>query len=300
MKRVLAAFALAVVAADAHAAVPSIVDGSVVMTPGRKKVSVTYRLEGAPGIVTMDVQTNRGDDVWVSIGGAAFAAGLSGDVGHVVDKDADDLPYFPEQNAEFVNLVLDKSIKIWTDRTICWSADRDGYGAVELQQIFEEGRGLFLGEVMQLVFRLRTMDIDFGLIPFPKYDSNQQNYGHFVHQTTALLSIPVSTKDYVKIGAFVEAMAYESMYTLTPAYYETALNGKYFRDPESSEMLDIILQSRTFDLGSTHMFDWGGIGSVFTGLLSKGSNAYASTYQKKIKAAKTKLSKEIAKILKDT
>lgn len=230
-----------------------------------------------------------------SLGAFYYAAGLK-----VIDKDADDIPIFPEQNAEYVNLVLDKSIKIWSDKTVTWSADRDGYGAVELQQIFEEGRGLFLGEVMQLVFRLREMEINFGLIPFPKYDSSQENYGHFVHQTTALLSIPVSCKDYVKIGAFVEAMAYESMYTLTPAYYETALNGKYFRDPESSEMLDIILRSRTFDLGSTHMFDWGGIGSVFTSLLSKGSSAYASTYQKKIKAAKTKLTKEIAKILKET
>ena len=230
-----------------------------------------------------------------SLGAFYYAAGLK-----VIDKDKDDMPIFPEQNAEYVNLVLDKSIKIWSDKSITWSADRDGGDSVILQEIFQEGRGLFMGEVMQLVFRLREMEINFGLIPFPKYDSNQENYGHFVHQTTALLSIPVSCKNYEKIGAFVEAMAYESMYTLTPAYYETALTGKYFRDPESSEMLDIILKSRTFDLGSTHMFDWGGIGSVFTTLLNKGSNAYASTYQKKIKAAKTKLNKELAKILKET
>lgn len=228
-----------------------------------------------------------------SLGAFYYAAGLK-----VIDKDADDMPIFPEQNAEYVNLVLDKSIKIWTDKTICWSADRDGYGAVELQEIFEEGRGLFLGEVMQLVFRLRAMDIDFGLIPFPKYDSSQENYGHFVHQTSALLSIPVSCKNVDKIASFVEAMACESMYTLTPAYYETALEGKYFRDPESKDMLDIILKSRTFDLGSTHMFDWGGIASVFTQLLSKGSNAYASNYQKKIKAARTRLNKDVEKILK--
>ena len=230
-----------------------------------------------------------------SLGAFYYAAGLQ-----VIEKDADDMPIFPEQNAEYVNLVLDKSIKLWTDKTVTWSADRDGYGAVELQEIFQEGRGLFLGEVMQLVFRLREMDIDFGLIPFPKYESSQKNYGHFVHQTTALLSIPVSCKNIDKIAPFVEAMAYESMYTLTPAYYETALKGKYFRDPESRDMLSIILNSRTFDLGSPHMFDWGGIGSVFTSLLSQGKTAYASSYQKKIKAARTRLSKDLAKILKET
>ena len=230
-----------------------------------------------------------------SLGAFYYAAGLQ-----VIEKDADDMPIFPEQNAEYVNLVLDKSIQIWSDKTITWSADRDGYGAVELQEIFQDGRGLFMGEVMQLVFRLREMDIDFGLIPFPKYDSEQKNYGHFVHQTTALLSIPVTCKKIDKIAPFIEAMAYESMYTVTEAYYETALKGKYFRDPESREMLTIILNSRTFDLGSTHMFDWGGIASVFTSLLAKGSNAYASNYKKKINAARNRLAKDVAKIIKET
>jgi len=228
-----------------------------------------------------------------SLGAFYYAAGLK-----VVEKDADDIPYFPEQNAEYVNLVLDKSIKIWSDKSLTTSADRDGFDMPTLQSIFEEGRSLFLGEVMQLVFRLRAMEIDFGLIPFPKYDSEQKNYGHFVHSTSAMLSLPANCTDIENIASFVEAMSYESMYTLTPAYYETALTGKYFRDPESKEMLDIILQSRTFDLGSTHMFDWGGIGSVFTSLLSKGSNAYASNYQKKIKSAKKTLDKTLNKLLK--
>ena len=228
-----------------------------------------------------------------SLGAFYYAAGLK-----VIEKDADDMPYFPEQNAEYVSLVLDKSIKLWTDKTVTWSADRDGYSAVELQKIFEEGRGLFMGEVMQLVFRLREMDLDFGLIPFPKYDSNQKNYGHFVHSTSAMLSIPYNCKDLDKIARFVEAMAYESMYTVTPAYYETALTGKYFRDPDSNDMLTIILQSRTFDLGSIHMFNWGGVASVFTDLLAKGSNAYASTYAKRIKSGKKAIEKDLKKLLK--
>ena len=228
-----------------------------------------------------------------SLGAFYYAAGLK-----TVEKDADDIPYFPEQANEYVNLVLDKSIKLWTDKSVTWSADRDGYSAVELQKIFEEGRGLFMGEVMQLVFRLREMDLDFGLIPFPKYDSNQKNYGHFVHSTSAMLSIPVSCKNIDKIGPFVEAMAYESMYTVTPAYYETALTGKYFRDPESTDMLTIILQSRTFDLGSVHMFNWGNVAGTFTDLLAKGSSAYASAYAKKIKSGKKALDKSVAKLLK--
>ena len=89
MKKVFAFAVVLMMVAGASAAVPTIAEGSVSMTPGtgHRWMMVTYRLEGAPGIVTMDVQTNAGDNVWVSIGGAAFGAGLSGDVGRVVGTD---------------------------------------------------------------------------------------------------------------------------------------------------------------------------------------------------------------------
>ncbi len=222
-----------------------------------------------------------------------YAAGLT-----VVDKDESDIPYFNEGNNMKVEAVLAKSLKIWGKgrSELTWSADANGLGAVELQKVFEEGRGLFLGEVMQLVFRLREMNIDFGLIPFPKFDKEQENYGHFVHSTSALLSIPTSCRNKDNVAYLVEAMACESMYTLTKAYYETALEGSYFRDPESADMLPIIIGSRTFDLGSVYMFDWGSVGSVFTSLLSSDGTNYSSSMQKRLKSAKTKLQKDVAKL----
>lgn len=52
------------------AATPVVVEDSVVMTQNRntREVTIAYELAEAPGIVTVDVQTNRGDGVYVSIG----------------------------------------------------------------------------------------------------------------------------------------------------------------------------------------------------------------------------------------
>ena len=94
-------------------------------------------------------------------------------------------------------------------------------------------------------------------------------------------------------------MACESMYTLTPAYYDIALKNKYLRDPESEEMLDIILSSRTFDLGGVYMFNWGSVGSIFTSLLSSGQTTYQSQYDKKIKSATKTMNKAVEKILEE-
>lgn len=216
----------------------------------------------------------------------------------IVSKDEADLPYFVQSSSyvEYITRVLEKSIEFWCDESLVFSSDRSGLTSVETQQVFESGRSLFLAEVLQLAIRLRTMDINFGIIPFPKFESSQKNYGHFVHSTTALLSIPYTCKNVENVAAFVEAMAAKSMYTLTPAYYDIALTGKSLRDEESSEMLDIILASRTFDLGGYHMFNWGGMGDKFSSLLKDGDNSFATIYKRSIKKATSYLQDDIDKI----
>ena len=225
-----------------------------------------------------------------------YAAGLS-----VTKKDPSDLPYFDSTSAhtDYVVRVLEKSISIWGDDSVMFASDGVTTHSKETQEVFESGRALFLAEVLQLAIRLREMDVDFGVLPFPKYESSQKNYGHFVHSTTALLSIPITCREKDKVSALVEAMAAKSMYTLTPAYYDVVLTGKAFRDEESADMLDIILKSRTFDLGGIHMFDWGNVGSIFPESVRDGENTYSSLYKRSISRATTTMNKDINKILSD-
>ncbi len=215
----------------------------------------------------------------------------------VVAKNELDIPEFDStaDYKNYVSSVLDKSITMWKDTNVVFSADRVGtnLSSIETQEIFQSGRALFLAEVMQLVARLRDSDVNFGVVPFPKYSSEQENYGHFVHSTSAMLAIPVTCKDSERVSALVEAMAAKSMYTLTPAYYDISLEGKGLRDQESAAMIDIILDSRTFDLGSSHMFNWGNMGSLFSEQLGSGQNNYASAYESRARRARTALQKTI-------
>ena len=222
-----------------------------------------------------------------------YASGKS-----VVSKDEADLPYFDTSSSyvDYITRVLEKSVSLWGDQSVVFSSDRSGLSSIETQQVFESGRSLFLAEVLQLAIRLRTMDINFGILPFPKFESSQKNYGHFVHSTTALLSIPYTCKNVENVAALVEAMSAKSMYTLTPAYYDIALTGKSFRDEESSEMLDIILASRTFDLGGFHMFNWGGLGNAFSTLLMQDETSFATLYKRSMKRAISYMQDDIDKI----
>ncbi len=120
------------------------------------------------------------------------------------------------------------------------------------QKYFGGGHALFYSDVMQSVERMRAFDLDFGVLPNPLYDSNQSSYYHMMHYTGNVISIPRSSKIrdglLERITATLEAMAYYSIDTLTTQYYDINLTSKYINDPESKPMIDLILETRVYDL----------------------------------------------------
>ncbi len=124
---------------------------------------------------------------------------------------------------------------------------------------FMEGRMIFFCGAVGSLDTIRDADIDLGVIPYPKWDENQDGYGTHVDASNGMLCIPMtaSADDLERIGLVTEAMAaYTYKYTI-PAYYDVTLGTKYIRDMESREMLDIIFDSVTYDFG--YIFDhWNG------------------------------------------
>ena len=98
--------------------------------------------------------------------------------------------------------------------------------------------------------------------------------------------------DQAASGDIFEAMAEFSTYSLTPAYYDITLMHKAVRDEESGPMIELILDSRNFDLGS--IYDWGSTASTIRGLSDTGN--IASKLQRMEKAAKKTLDKFIEAI----
>ena len=115
--------------------------------------------------------------------------------------------------------------------------------------VFNESRTVFNFGALSLVESHRDSEVDFGILPYPKFTASQEDYGHLVSGFhTQFFCIPL-TSDPVRSSAVAELLAYYGKVYLTPAYYEKTLCGKYIRDAESSEMLDIIFASHVFDVG---------------------------------------------------
>ena len=141
---------------------------------------------------------------------------------------------------------------------------------------------------------LRGMETDFGILPFPKYDENQANYLSLVNAYIgSALSVP-ATANPEESGAVLEAMAYESRYTLQPAYYDVMLKNKVSRDSDSEDMLKIIFGNMTYDIGG--IFAFGGIDNELMYHTMKYGRAMASFYEKNAGKAQADIDKLVKAI----
>lgn len=209
-----------------------------------------------------------------------------------VVRNGDELE-FNVTSEKFID-AFEKSVKMNRDYDITIHSAKisgvsDAYADV-IDPAFVSGRIFFNLAGLVRVTHFRSMDIDFGVIPIPKYDEAQEKYYSMVSiPCSDSIAIPVSASDPERTGAIIEALSAEGYYTLKEAYYDTVLKTKGARDEESAEMLDLIFSNRIYDIG--YMYNWG---SLITSInqLEIGGNV-SSTVASKLTVAKTEMEKTI-------
>lgn len=138
-------------------------------------------------------------------------------------------------------------------RLIDWFAGDTAYLATDYdiaRNCFLEERALFMTtETYFAGTYLRYSELEYGVIPVPKYDEMQEEYYTVSSFPYSLYGIPVDAKDYSMSSAVLECLASESYRKVSPALFETALKVKYANDDDASEMYDIIRSSNVFDFG---------------------------------------------------
>ena len=202
--------------------------------------------------VNGDGAMTKDDDAWGYYGqGRQVVQDLLLSAGQLlVSKDADDIPYFDlDMNEEFIN-VLDRSIKMMYDGDPFWKHWDDGDISESGVTALQENRALMLDCTFGSISRLRDMEADFGVLPYPKYTEDQEKYiSRILDLYLSMFPSPSSLEAANCMAAVLEAMSsYALRYTI-PEYYEIRLKTKYARDQESGEMFDIIMSNRVFDLG---------------------------------------------------
>ena len=154
---------------------------------------------------------------------------------------------------------------------------------------FSEGTVLFITGMLSQATNLRDMEQDYGYIPFPKINENQEWYKTLVHDTAQLSCIPVSSDCIDISGAILEALSAESYRVVTPAWYESALKLKYARDDISSQVIDLMRDTMTTDFIYAYNFALNNLGQVYRTLCTGNNNDYVSLVTSRMPAAEKSL-----------
>ncbi len=203
----------------------------------------------------------------------------------IVQKDETDTPVY-SMDMERASNISDMGKNLFnTSHALCLNDAVDEANTIMQigQTAFGENHAMFLGEVMQSVTRMRSYDVDFGILPFPKYDAGQDSYYSMMHTTASVVSIPVSVRDEKTLDlvtAMIEAMAYHSVDTLTYTYYELNLKTRDSKDVQSGPMMDMILSSRLCDL--SYYYGWSSAYANVAGTLLPTSNTQVSSLHQKM------------------
>ncbi len=131
---------------------------------------------------------------------------------------------------------------------------------------FKNNNQLFANYFLRTGASLRESTINYGIIPLPKLNEDQEEYHSAFGNSGSAIGIASCLKAdrAAMVSAVMEVLAAESYKQVTPAYYETVLQGQYSKEEADAEMYDMILKSFVFSFGYAYSTkSLGGVGSIF-------------------------------------
>ena len=127
-----------------------------------------------------------------------------------------------------------------------WKSDTDGW-----DDKFTFGKSSFMAGTIGDIRRVRSAEFAYGIIPFPKYDTDQEKYVSWVYRGAASLGVPSTQPNVERTCVILENLAAYSYKLVKHEYYDVVVQGRTVRDNDSIEMLDIIFGHT--DLGVTYL-----------------------------------------------
>ncbi|MBE6612638.1 MAG: hypothetical protein E7632_09105 [Ruminococcaceae bacterium] len=190
-----------------------------------------------------------------------------------VVKDSDGMPVLAMNTEKWASMV-EKVYNLFyesngTITTTGWTLHKETFIA---------SRALFFNGVFQHSYNYFTdFEDDYAMIPYPKWDENQEEYYTMTDGSSPLVGIPVTVADSEFSGIITEALAAESWKQIIPKVYDIALKVRGARDEDSLTLIDMIANGCVFDMG----FIYGNnqmMGGCLKDLMEKKKNNFMSHF----------------------
>ena len=184
---------------------------------------------------------------------------------------------FSAKNEKFINICQKLAGFFENEGYFVLSKD-DSTPEISYTTLFRKNRSMFLGAEVKMANTLRDKEELFGIVPFPKLSVDDESYRSTALQQVAVLTIPVTNADPESTALALDALSYESEQRVLPLYFEVRVEQKGLRNENSIEMLQIIRDACTYDIGI--QYGWvSGLDASLRDQLVSGDSAVASTIE---------------------
>ncbi len=200
----------------------------------------------------------------------AFSAGF-----RITEKDNNNYPKLIGANDQSINKLDTVFEFLYNTGSWCQQREDPAFNNKdgEPELMFKRGQVVLLQAFTSFIdyFLSDDMVFEYGALPNPKYDEEQENYYVFPNiGNGSLIAVPYTVMDEEFAGYALEAITEESTDTSYTAYIDTKCKYQDAYDEDCARMLDLCFSSCTYDIGTFCNF-----GQLFGGLYSgQGSLAY--------------------------
>ena len=159
---------------------------------------------------------------------------------YLINVYTDVLNYFFKSNGEGMNNWIRTSYD-----SASWNGGNGAFPDKDFQGRFLSGNAVFMGgTVGDMRTYLPSSEINYGIVPMPKYDDElQSQYTGLVYEGGAVCGIPMtmpSKEALERTCTVLEWLGAYSYQMLKPVYYDEIIKARTANDPESAVMLDIV------------------------------------------------------------
>ncbi len=170
---------------------------------------------------------------------------------------------------------------MWNDSAVLLKERKwQGMQAYEMgDPLFPRGQALMSNVLVGSLVEMRgTMEDDFGVLPFPKWNSAQEDYYHTINFNWAsAIAVPFNCDDFERTGYILDVLGALSPDTVTEAVIDKNVTVKSTRDEDSADMLELIFKTKVID--PAFVFDWE-IGGIWRDMITHPQLNIASSLER--------------------
>ncbi|MBR7099314.1 MAG: hypothetical protein IKC59_07865 [Clostridia bacterium] len=169
-------------------------------------------------------------DLW---GGRAMLFTMGGTCTVKDDEGIPTVSFATESNLN----ILEQMQRLYNENYVNFNRD-------DAATAFSQNQALFSMTVFGTVETIRktASGVNYGLVPFPKFNTAQQNYIS-TNTGTSTWSIPITAESKDDSAYLLNAFHYYSYQHVKPAYFDTVLKSQIAGDPDSARMIDLVMDT---------------------------------------------------------